>query len=173
MTSKRIRKQLERGAPAAGNATPSGDFVSAEARSKIMKSVRRSDTTAELVVRSLLSSMGLRFRVKNNDLPGSPDVVNRKGKWAVFVNGCFWHGHKNCPKTKGGSASRVPMSNRAFWFEKLKANRSRDAKKCRELRDLGYRVLIVWECQLSMPDQLKIRFAHLIASEMTKSMELV
>jgi DNA mismatch endonuclease (patch repair protein) len=173
MTPKRLRKKLARGAQAAGKATHRGDFVSAEARSRIMKSVRRSDTTPEIVVRSLLRSMGLRFRVKNRDLPGSPDVANRKRKWAMFVNGCFWHGHKNCPKTKSDSASRVPVSNREFWFEKLRTNRQRDAKKSRQLRHLGYRVLIVWECELSTPDRLKSRLAHLRCFGMTKLRELV
>jgi DNA mismatch endonuclease (patch repair protein) len=126
----------------------SGDIVSPEIRSRMMAAVAQRDTATELRVRRILHALGIRYRVQNRDLPGSPDIANRSSSWAIFVNGCFWHGHKNCSKTKSGTGSRVPKTRAEFWFNKLAANRSRDAKRCRELRHMGYRVLIVWECEL-------------------------
>jgi DNA mismatch endonuclease, patch repair protein len=121
------------------------DIVTQTKRSQMMTAVRQQDTAPELAVRRILSSLRIRYRVSNRDLPGSPDVANRSRKWAIFVNGCFWHGHKNCPKTKSGPGEfRVPRSNRIFWREKLKANRSRDARAMRELRARGFSVILVW-----------------------------
>lgn len=105
-------------------------------------------------VRRILHALGIRYRIRNRDLPGSPDIANRSAGWAVFVNGCFWHGHKNCKKTKSTNCARVPRTHEDFWFEKLQANRVRDARRCKELRRLGYRVLIVWECSLVRPQEL-------------------
>lgn len=98
------------------------------------------DTSTELVVRRALHAAGLRFRVHNRDLPGSPDIANRSAKWAVFVHGCFWHHHENCRR------ATIPKRNRAFWLKKFAANRSRDAAKARRLRLLGYQVFQIWEC---------------------------
>jgi DNA mismatch endonuclease (patch repair protein) len=130
------------------------DVVSITKRSEMMRSVRQTGTRPELAVRRLLRTLGLKYRVRNRDLPGSPDIANRRRKWAIFVNGCFWHGHKNCPKTKSGTGPRVPVGNQLFWREKLKANRLRDARTCIALREMGYRVLIVWECKIWTPDVL-------------------
>ncbi|MBI4910997.1 MAG: DNA mismatch endonuclease Vsr [Acidobacteria bacterium] len=126
----------------------SADIVSAETRSRMMAAVAQKDTRAELQVREILHTSGIRYRIRNGDLPGSPDIANRSSRWAVFVNGCFWHGHKNCRKTKSTTASRIPKTRAEFWSNKLVANRVRDAKRCRELRRMGYRVLIIWECDL-------------------------
>ena len=128
----------------------------------MMKAVRRADTRPELQVRKLVASVGVRYRVRNRDLPGSPDLANRTRHWALFVNGCFWHGHKNCPKTKGGAGSRVPNVRYRFWKKKLQDNRRRDAAKCRVLRALGFRVLIVWECQLQNVERLRGRLQKTI-----------
>jgi len=125
-----------------------GDIVNPITRSRMMAAVGQKDTRAELKVRGILHGLGIRYRVQNRDLPGSPDIANRSSSWAIFVNGCFWHGHKNCTKTKSTTGSRVPKTRSEFWFDKLVANRSRDAKRCRELRRMGYRVLILWECDL-------------------------
>ena len=135
------------------------DSVTTETRSRIMRAVGQRDTSAELAVRRLLRGLGLHYRVKNRDLPGSPDIANRCHRWAVFVNGCFWHGHRNCPKTKSGRRERIPASNRSYWGPKIAENRSRDARKCRELRALGFRVMIVWECQLRDPYSLSSRIS--------------
>jgi DNA mismatch endonuclease (patch repair protein) len=102
---------------------------------------RRVDTGPEQTVRRILHGLGHRFRIGNRDLPGSPDVANRSRKWAVFVHGCFWHQHPGCPR------ATVPKRNRAWWREKFLDNQKRDAKKCAELERLGFRALVVWECE--------------------------
>jgi len=132
----------------------SSDIVDSQTRSRMMAAVGQRDTAPEMKVRSILRGLGIRYRVHNRDLPGSPDIAHRGGKWAIFVNGCFWHGHKNCVKTKGGIGYRVPKTQSEFWFNKLLANRSRDAVRCRELRRMGYRVLILWECALRDVDRV-------------------
>ena len=128
-----------------------------------MRAVKQRDTRVEVAVRRLLHEMGVRFRVQARDLPGSPDIVNRRGQWALWINGCYWHGHKNCPRTRSGDASRVPVSNRGYWKAKFIDNRKRDARDCRELRARGFRVAIVWECQLVDRSKLKHRLQGLIA----------
>jgi DNA mismatch endonuclease (patch repair protein) len=130
----------------------------------MMKAVKQANTSAELEVRKLVAALGIRYRLRNRDLPGSPDLANRTRRWAVFVNGCFWHGHKNCPKTKGGAGSRVPKVRHHFWEQKLEGNRRRDATKCRALKVLGFRVVIVWECQLRKMAQLRGRLQELLVS---------
>lgn len=143
----------------------SSDFVSPSARSKIMRSVGQRDTKAELEVRRILKSLGLAYRVDNRGLPGSPDIANRSKRWAIFVNGCFWHGHRTCRKTKACGSPRIPVANGGYWEEKFVANRKRDARKCIELRALEFKVLIVWECELLEPSQLRERLARAIANE--------
>jgi DNA mismatch endonuclease (patch repair protein) len=91
----------------------------------MMSAVRQFGTKPELAVRKMLTDMGVHRRIKNWDLPGSPDLANRSRKWAIFVNGCFWHGHKFCPKTKSGKEPRAPKTRSDFWAGKLLANRSR------------------------------------------------
>jgi len=113
----------------------------------MMQSVRQSGTRLELAVREAVAEYGVRYRLNVTDLPGSPDLSNRTRRWAIFVHGCFWHSHRNCEKTRGGSGGRIPASNRTFWAAKMQANRERDARKVRELRRRGFRVLTIWECQ--------------------------
>lgn len=105
-----------------------------------MKAIRRHGTRPELLVRRFLSSHGIRYRCNGRGLPGSPDLVNRTKGWAVFVHGCFWHGHQGCPR------ATTPKRNRAFWIAKIQANKRRDAKKEAALRRAGLSVRIVWEC---------------------------
>src|ERR1051326_8026010 len=93
--------------------------------------IRQRDTSAERAVRRILFADGFRYRISNRDLPGSPDVANRTGRWAVFVHGCFWHHHKKCAR------ATVPRNNRAFWLDKFAANAARDAKAIAELRQRG------------------------------------
>jgi DNA mismatch endonuclease (patch repair protein) len=135
----------------------SNDIVDAQTRSRMMAAVGQKDTGPELKIRAILRGLGIRYRVHNRDLPGSPDVAHRGKRWAIFVNGCFWHGHKNCTKTKSGIGYRVPKTRTNFWADKLLANRSRDALRCRELRRMGYRVLILWECALRDADGVVTR----------------
>jgi DNA mismatch endonuclease, patch repair protein len=147
---------------------PGGDVVSPEVRSRIMKSVGQRNTRAEREVGVILRGIGVSYRLSNRDLPGSPDFANRRRRWAVFVNGCFWHGHKNCPKTKSGREPRVPEGNRGYWREKLTQNRVRDARKCRDLRRLGFRVVLVWECQLRDPCRVEERLTRLLQTRRRK-----
>lgn len=148
-------------APVLKSQGSSGDIVNAGTRSRMMRAVSQKDTRPEMRVRQILHSLGIRYRVRNPDLPGSPDIANRSQKWVIFVNGCFWHGHKNCPKTKSANGSRVPKSRPEFWSKKLLSNRSRDAKRCVELRQAGYRVLILWECDLFDPELVTKRLRKL------------
>ena len=106
-----------------------------------MSSVRSKNTKPEMRVRSILHSNGLRFRLHRNDLPGSPDIVLPKFKTVIFVNGCFWHGH-DCPK------GRRPATNLDFWNEKLDQNLRRDKENHAALQDMGWRVIVIWECEV-------------------------
>jgi len=110
-------------------------------RSRVMSRIRGYDTTPEKAVRSYLHRAGYRFRLHVKDLPGSPDIVLPKWKTVVFVHGCFWHRHLGCLK------AYTPKSNVEFWTAKFQANVGRDIRKSRELKRLGWRVLVVWECQ--------------------------
>jgi len=111
------------------------------ATSARMGRVRRHDTKPERIVRSLLHAAGHRFRIENRDLPGSPDIANRRARWAVFVHGCYWHRHSGC------AAATTPKRNREFWLAKFRRNVERDEARANELRALGFRVIVVWECQ--------------------------
>jgi DNA mismatch endonuclease (patch repair protein) len=139
-----------------------GDIVPPSIRSHIMKSVGQRNTSAELRVRKLVTSLGFRYRLHNRSLPGSPDLSNVAKRWAIFVNGCFWHGHKNCPKTKSGRNVRIPVSNDRFWKVKIADNRSRDARKIRQLRAAGFRIIVIWECQFREPKEILRRVRLLV-----------
>lgn len=134
--------------------------MSRAVRSRMMRSVRRTSTTPELAVATLLPRRG----VKRNwsELPGSPDFVHLRERWAVFVHGCFWHGHAHCRKTKSGAGGRIPVQNRSFWTDKLAANRARDRAKAGKLRRAGFAVLTVWECELRNPEKLAARIARFL-----------
>lgn len=106
-----------------------------------MKRVKRADTKPEVTLRKALHRMGFRYVIGDNRLPGTPDLVFPKYVAAVFVHGCFWHGHE-CRQ------GRTPTSNVDYWGPKIVANRARDARKEQALRDLGWRVFTVWECGL-------------------------
>ena len=118
------------------------DTVSKEKRSEIMSHVTGKETKPEIIVRKYLFARGLRYRKYVKRLPGTPDIVFPKYKTAVFVNGCFWHGHKGC------RYSHLPSTNFEYWEKKIADNIERDERKKRELEGLGYRVLIIWQCQL-------------------------
>lgn len=118
-------------------------------RSKLMARVRQSGTSAELAFRKIFNELGLHYRTKADDLPGTPDIVNRKRKWAIFVHGCFWHAHRGCKKSK------LPKSNRDFWKKKFDDNRRRDKDKIKQLEQKGFSVLVVWECELGNKEELK------------------
>lgn len=105
-----------------------------------MRRVRRTDTYPEQVVRRLAAQIGLHYRLRNKDLPGSPDLANRHRRWAIFVHGCFWHHHARCPE------ATMPKRNRDYWKSKFAGNMERDRHAVSKLRQLGYRTIVVWEC---------------------------
>lgn len=117
------------------------DVVDAATRSRMMTGIRGKDTKPELVVRSFLHRAGLRFRLHAN-LPGTPDLVLPKYRTSVFVHGCFWHRHEGCRYTT------TPANNAAFWQEKFAANVRRDSKVKQQLKKLGWRVVVIWSCEL-------------------------
>ena len=108
-------------------------------RSRNMAAIRNSNTKPELRVRKELHRRGLRYSLRNRLLPGKPDVVLSKYRVAVFVHGCFWHRH-NC------NYFNLPKTNTEFWNDKISANIKRDAEVIRQITDIGYRVLVIWEC---------------------------
>ena len=118
------------------------DRLTAEQRSWNMSRVRSRDTKPEKLVRSMLHRMGYRFSLRRKDLPGRPDIVLPYHKTVVFVHGCFWHQHSGCPKAK------KPDSHSEFWDEKLRSNERRDKFTGKALRHAGWRVIVIWECQL-------------------------
>ncbi len=133
------------------------DRISKEHRSWNMSRIRASDTQPERVVRSLLHSQGLRFRLHRRSLPGSPDIVLPKHRTAIFVHGCFWHRHPGC------RFAYTPRSNVAFWKQKFAANVERDRKVTAALRRLGWRVLTIWECEAANERSLAVLSRRLSA----------
>ena len=111
------------------------------ATSARMAGIRQKETKLETAVAIILRDMGLRYRKNVKRLPGSPDFANQTARWAIFVNGCFWHHHAGCRK------ATVPKSNSSFWTKKFRDNRRRDARAIRALRHEGYLVITIWECQ--------------------------
>lgn len=109
-----------------------------------MRKVRGKNTAPEKKVRSFLHSLGYRFRLHRNDLPGTPDIVLPKFKIAIFVHGCFWHGHANGACKRG----KMPKSHTMFWVNKIKANQERDSRVLNKLAETGWNVLVVWECEI-------------------------
>lgn len=121
------------------------DIVSEEQRSYNMSRIRSKNTKPELIVRSMLHHLGYRFTVngpKNTELPGKPDIVLPKFKTVIFVHGCFWHCHEHCKDF------RLPKTRTEWWKVKLEGNAQRDVRKQRELKALGWNVVVVWACEL-------------------------
>jgi DNA mismatch endonuclease (patch repair protein) len=116
-------------------------------RSYNMSRIRSTNTKPELLVRKFLFANGIKYRLYLKELAGKPDIVIRKLNSVIFINGCFWHGHKNCKNAK------TPVANQEFWVSKITSNHERDKKNIRLLKNDGWRVLVVWECQL---DQKKL-----------------
>jgi DNA mismatch endonuclease (patch repair protein) len=116
------------------------DTRTKQQRRRIMQAVKTKDTGPEIIVRRALHREGYRYSLHQSDLPGKPDIVFPRKKKAIFVHGCFWHGH-NCKKGK------APKSRLDYWGPKLKANRQRDARRLAELKALGWQVLTVWQCE--------------------------
>lgn len=107
-----------------------------------MSQIKGKNTKPELMVRKFLHSKGLRFKIHDKNLPGKPDIVLPKYKTVVEVNGCFWHGHKNCKFFK------LPHTNEKYWKEKIETNRLRDKVNKKKLKALGWKLIVIWECSL-------------------------
>jgi len=134
------------------------DVFEVTKRSEIMRAIRGKDTSPELFVRHLVHSLGYRFRLHRRDLPGTPDLVFPSLRKVIFIHGCFWHRHL-CRKGRS-----MPRTRRAFWVKKLDGNAARDARTRRCLRRMGWKVLIVWECQTNDPVRLCERVARFLAA---------
>lgn len=118
------------------------DIKTSEERSRNMSAIRSGDTKPEMLVRRYLHARGFRYGLHNRKLPGSPDIVMRRFKTVIFVNGCFWHGHDNC------KYFRLPKSNTEFWQAKIEKNRARDQRDIEALHKIGWNVIVIWECEL-------------------------
>ena len=118
------------------------DKLTPQQRHYCMSRIRGKATKPELLVRHWLWSHGYRYRLNVKSVPGKPDIVLRKYRTAIFVNGCFWHGHEGC------SLYSVPKSNTDFWIAKVQRNRERDLQEYKALHDAGWQVIVIWECQL-------------------------
>ncbi|WP_432799923.1 very short patch repair endonuclease [Poriferisphaera sp. WC338] len=128
------------------------DRLSKSQRSWNMSRIKSRDTKPEIAVRSALHRMGYRFRLNRKDLPGKPDIVLPKYKTVIFVHGCFWHRHEGC------KYSYMPKSRIEFWEKKFKRNVERDAEVRKQLEDLGWKVVVVWECNLHEIGSLENKF---------------
>jgi DNA mismatch endonuclease (patch repair protein) len=133
------------------------DVYSAEKRSAVMRRVKGRDTTPEMKVRKALTKLGARYRLHRKDLPGNPDVVLPGRRLAIFVHGCFWHGH-DCAR-----GAREPKANRDYWLAKIARNRARDERSRTALTALGWRVETLWECDLKDARALEARLASLLS----------
>ncbi|MDR1618936.1 MAG: very short patch repair endonuclease [Treponema sp.] len=141
------------------------DTVSPEKRSKIMSGIRSRNTMPEIIIRKGLFHQGFRYRINDKTVFGKPDIVLKKYHTAIFIHGCFWHGHAGCRNFK------IPSSNSAFWTNKIDTNRKRDAEVLNYLHATGWRICIIWECairgkkQLSLLDDTINKIARWILSD--------
>ncbi|MHA3690359.1 very short patch repair endonuclease [Akkermansia sp. AKK6] len=118
------------------------DVFSPEKRSQVMSRIRSKDTKPEKIIRSILHKMGFRFRINLKDLPGKPDIVLPKYKTIIFIHGCFWHQHEGC------KIASKPKSNSEYWKSKFTRNIERDKRNQDDLRTMGYRIIVIWECEV-------------------------
>nr|WP_246776513.1 very short patch repair endonuclease [Bradyrhizobium sp. CCBAU 53351] len=132
------------------------DRMTTEQRSRVMSRVRGRDTAPEMTVRRIAHALGLRFRLHRRDLPGTPDLVFPKSRTAVFVHGCFWHRHPGC------SRASMPQTRIEFWRSKLAGNVVRDRAASAALKKAGWKVAVVWECEVKNPDKVGKRLLDAI-----------
>ena len=144
------------------------DTVTAERRSAIMSKIRAKGMKPEIVVRKLAHSMGYRYRLHRKDLPGKPDLVFGTRKKVIFVHGCFWHQHSD-PSCK---IARLPKSNQAYWLPKLKGNAMRDAKNELLLREKGWDVLVIWECETKHGEALASKIREFLDEAFSQDLEV-
>ena len=132
------------------------DHLSPQQRHKNMAAIRSKDTKPEMIVRRGLWARGFRYRLNHKRLPGHPDLVLRKYRTCIFVNGCFWHGHKLTESTiqvssfkiQGSECCKIPATNREFWVNKILRNKERDREEQKQLAAMGWHCITVWECEL-------------------------
>lgn len=132
------------------------DNLSPVQRSRLMSKVSGRDTKPEIIVRQFLFRQGFRYRINVRTLPGSPDIVMKRYKTIVFVHGCFWHGHKSC------RAAKLPKTHIEFWQEKREKNLERDARIVKELKSMGWAVIVVWECEIKNKTKRGSRLPNLL-----------
>jgi len=125
-------------------------------RSRIMSAVKGKDTRPELIVRRMVHAMGYRYRLHRKDLPGKPDLAFSKLRKLIFVHGCFWHGH-DCVR-----GARMPKANAAYWSNKIARNSLRDAKHMDALKSQGWRIAVIWECELKKLERVRRRLAEFL-----------
>lgn len=140
------------------------DTMTPEQRHRCMSHIRSKATKPELLVRQWLWGHGYRYRLNVKSVPGKPDIVLRTYRTAIFVNGCFWHGHGvrmrecgnalMCECAENSACCKIPQTNRSFWLEKIRRNQERDQRNYALLQDNGWQVIVVWECQLK-PDKIE------------------
>jgi DNA mismatch endonuclease (patch repair protein) len=140
------------------------DHITKDRRSWNMSRIRSRHTKPELIIRSLLHRAGYRFRLNYRKLPGKPDIVLPKYKAAIFVHGCFWHRHENC------SRATTPNTNREYWLKKFEKNVKRDKERRKEIRDLGWKVIVVWECEV-MKDPISVLDSVIMSLDDNNSLE--
>jgi DNA mismatch endonuclease (patch repair protein) len=133
----------------------STDVFTPVERSAVMRRVKGRDTGPELTLRRLLTRMGLRYRLHRKDLPGSPDIAMIGKKTAIFMHGCFWHGH-DCKR-----GARQPKANPDYWIAKIGRNKARDAANIAKLEGMGWKAVVVWECELKGDAELEARLRSL------------
>ena len=121
-----------------------------------MSQIGSKDTQPELIVRRLITEMGLRYRLHRRDLPGKPDIVFGPRRLVLFVHGCFWHRHRGC------RMASTPSANAAFWQAKFDANTARDRRNTTALKRAGWRVAVIWECETRQPERLARRLQRLL-----------
>lgn len=124
-----------------------------------MSRITGGNTKPEMTVRRILHGMGFRFRLHVRQLPGNPDIVLPRHKKIIFVNGCFWHGHKDCPRAK------LPSSNLEFWSVKIAANIERDNRSIEALEEIGWKTLTVWECETKKTELLIERLQRFLKAD--------
>lgn len=133
------------------------DHLTPERRSKNMAAIKSRDTIPEMLVRRMLHGLGYRYRLHRRDLPGSPDIVFPGRQAAILVQGCFWHQHDAAE-----CGARPPKSNQDYWLPKLRRNVERDAKNLLSLAEAGWRVLVVWECEVQDKEALERKLVNFL-----------
>lgn len=141
------------------------DRMSAEKRSYVMSRIRSKNTGLELAVRRMVFAMGYRYRLYTKGLPGRPDIAFLGRKKVIFIHGCFWHQHPKCPM------GTPPSSNLAYWGPKLARNVERDRENLASLKRNGWKVLVIWECQMQNPTKVKARIRGFLGSRIQKNIE--